>query len=179
MSKNTSPNPTRRNLLIAAGVGAAAVGATLAWRHQKTTAPMSPEAQAFWTARFDKLQGGELLTSSLRGKPLVLNFWASWCAPCVKELPEINQFAHETPAWQVLALAVDSKEAVEKFLQKLPVELPIALAGLTGTDLARTLGNAQGGLPFSVAFDANGELIWKKLGSTSLGELRDLAKKYG
>lgn len=178
MSKNTSPDPTRRHLLMAAGVGAAAIGAALAWRHQKASVPLSPEAQAFWAARFEKLQGGELVTSSLHGKPLILNFWASWCAPCVKELPEINQFAHETPAWQVLALAVDSKEAVDKFLQKLPVDLPIALAGLTGTDLSRTLGNAQGGLPFSVAFDANGELIWKKLGSTSLAELRDLTKKY-
>ena len=167
----------RKLLLIAAGAGAAAIGATLAWRHQKAAGPVSGPAQAFWDARFEKLDGTELLTASLRGKPLVLNFWASWCAPCVKEMPQIAQFARETPDWQVLGLAVDAKEPVQNFLKKLPVDINIALAGMTGSDLARQLGNAQGGLPFSVAFNSDGEMIWQKLGSTSIDELRALAKK--
>ena len=167
---------SRRNWMIgAAGVGAAAIGATLAWRQHKPT-PVSTQAQAFWNARFEKLDGSELLTASLRGKPLMLNFWASWCAPCVKELPEIAQFARETPAWQVLGLAVDGKEPVLAFLKKLPVDINIALAGMSGTELGRHLGNTQGGLPFSVAFNAGGEVIWQKLGATNLAELRELAQ---
>ena len=168
----------RKFLLIAAGAGAAAIGATLAWRHQKGAAAVSAPAQAFWDARFEKLDGSELLSTSLRGKPLVLNFWASWCAPCVKEMPQIAQFARETPDWQVLGLAADGKEPVQNFLQKLPIDFNIALAGMTGSDLARQLGNAQGDLPFSVAFNADGEVIWQKLGATSIDELRALAKKF-
>jgi thiol-disulfide isomerase/thioredoxin len=175
---STTPNNSRRNLLIAAGVGAAALGTGLAWRNQQSAGPVSAQAQAFWEARFETLEGAELVSASLRGKPLILNFWASWCAPCVKELPEIAQFARETPQWQVLGLAVDSKAAVQAFLKKLPVDLHIALAGLTGTDLARQLGNTQGGLPFSVAFNVDGEVIWQKLGSTNLTELRNLARQH-
>lgn len=171
----TTTNPNRRKWLIGSvGLGAAAIGAGLALRKQ--AAPMSPAASAFWSARFERPLGGELVVAELRGRPLLLNFWATWCAPCVKELPEIAQFEREFKAkgWRVMGLAVDAPTPVREFLQKLPLDFPIGLAGLTGTDLTRTLGNSQGGLPFSVAFGASGEVIWRKLGATSLAELREL-----
>ena len=114
----------------------------------------------------------------MQGRPLLLNFWATWCPPCVQELPELAQFQREFRAqgWQVLGLAVDSPTPVREFLKKLPLDFDIGMAGLTGTELARKLGNTQGGLPFSVAFGVDGEVIWRKLGSTNLEELRELAK---
>ena len=114
----------------------------------------------------------------MQGRPLLLNFWATWCPPCVQELPELAQFQREFRAqgWQVLGLAVDSPTPVREFLKKLPLDFDIGMAGLTGTELTRKLGNTQGGLPFSVAFGADGEVIWRKLGSTNLEELRELAK---
>jgi len=180
---NPSSTPTtRRNWLFGmAGIGAAAVGASLAWRREDaqaaTAATVSPVAQAFWSASFEKLGGGQLAAASLRGKPLLVNFWASWCAPCVKELPEIAQFAHETPGWQVLGLAVDSPDPVREFLKKTPLDFPLALAGMTGSELGRKLGNTQGGLPFSVAFNSSGEVFWQKIGATNLQDLRQLAKR--
>lgn len=177
-----SESSNRRKWLIgAAGVGAAAVGASLAWRRQAAPPPaaLSPAATEFWAGRFERPEGGELIAAELRGKPLLLNFWATWCAPCVKELPELAQFHREfKPAgWQVVGLAVDAPTPVRAFLKKLPLDFPLGLAGLTGTSLTRTLGNTQGGLPFSVAFGASGELIWRKLGATNLEELRQLAHK--
>jgi thiol-disulfide isomerase/thioredoxin len=171
---------TRRNLFIAAGVGAAAIGAGLALRHRPAEpAPLSAAAASFWGARFDRPEGGELLASEFKGRPLLLNFWATWCAPCVKELPELAQFQREFKGkgWQVAGLAVDSPSAVREFLKRLPLDFALGLAGLTGTELTRTLGNTQGGLPFSVAFDASGELIWRKLGATNLEELRQMTLK--
>jgi len=165
----------RRNWLIT-GAGLAALGLGLTWR-QQTGPTLSAEALAFWSSRFDRPEGGELITASMKGRPLLLNFWATWCPPCVQELPELAQFRREFKAqgWQVLGLAVDSPTPVREFLQKLPLDFDIGMAGLTGTDLARKLGNTQGGLPFSVAFGANGEVIWRKLGGTNLDELRRLA----
>jgi thiol-disulfide isomerase/thioredoxin len=164
----------RRPFLIGAGLAAAALGAGLALRTGK---PLSPEAQKFWAAKFQHLDGSELAVAPLRGKPLLLNFWASWCTPCVKELPDIERFAQEMPSWQVLALALDQVENVQAFLARLPLKLPLGLAGLTGFEMARMLGNAQGGLPFSVAFDAHGEIFWHKLGPTDLAELRQISQR--
>lgn len=165
----------RRHLILAAaGTGAAALGAGLAWRHSQP-APLSPAAQAFWSGNFEAPDGAALALQAWRGKPLLLNFWATWCAPCVKEMPELDQFQRSHADWQVLGLAVDAAAPVREFLKKMPVSFAIGMAGLTGTDLARTLGNLQGGLPFSVAFDRAGEPFWRKLGPTNLPELQQLA----
>lgn len=171
-------NPiTRRLVLAGAGVGAAALGASFAWR--KLHPPVaSAVAESFWTRRFPGVDGQMLDVSPWRGQPLLVNFWATWCPPCVKELPEINQFYKEAKGrgWQVLALALDKAEPVKAFLQKTPLDFAVALAGADGLGLVRELGNAAGGLPFSVVFDETGEISWRRLGVSSLQDLRQLAK---
>jgi len=175
----------RRGFVIGAGLGAAALGAFVALRggpsHKNAGQPLSPEARAFWAQRFPGLDGKPLDVARWRGKPLLVNFWATWCAPCVKELPEINQFYKEAQAkgWQVVGLAVDQLDPVKAFLQKTPLDFPIALAGSQGLALVRELGNTAGGLPFSLAFDTGGEINWRRLGVSRLEELRELAKTAG
>lgn len=171
-------NPINRRLVLAgAGLGAAALGAAFAWR-RLTPAAASSAAQAFWTRRFAGIDGQEVAVARWRGKPLLVNFWATWCAPCVRELPEINQFYGEAKAkgWQVLGLAIDQAEPVKAFLQKTPLDFTIALGGPEGLSLVRELGNPAGGLPFSVIFDETGEISWRRLGLSRLEELRALAK---
>ena len=89
---------TRRLILAGAGAGAAALGAAFAWRRLNPPAA-SPVAQAFWARRFTGLDGAELDVARWRGRPLLVNFWATWCPPCVKELPEINQFYVPERSW--------------------------------------------------------------------------------
>jgi thiol-disulfide isomerase/thioredoxin len=170
----------RQALLGGVGIAAAIGGASLAWRRQPPPGPATPElaaddpaVAALWALRLARPEGGELALASLRGKPLVVNFWATWCPPCVREMPALDRF-HQTFApkgWQVLGLAIDGPTPVRAFLAKTPVGFPIGLAGLDGTELVRALGNASGGLPFTVLLGADGRVLQRKLGETSFDEL--------
>ena len=66
--------------------------------------------------------------------------------------------------FQIVALAIDQPSAVRRFLERMPLSFPVGLAGLEGTQLAKSLGNTSGGLPFSVFFDRNGDISRQKLG---------------
>jgi len=102
----------------------------------------------------------------LLGRPLLLNFWATWCPPCVQELPMLDAFYQQQRehGWQVLGLAVDQPAAVRKFLGQHPLAFPVAIAGLDGTELSQRLGNDAGGLPFSVLFGKDGTVLDRHLG---------------
>lgn len=164
---------SRRKLMLAAGAAACLAGAGLAW-WRMTPQPASGLVQhAFWAQSFDTPTGESMSMASLAGKPLLVNFWATWCPPCVEELPLLDRFWRENAAngFQVLALAIDQPSAVRKFMQRQPLGFPVGLAGLGGTELAKSLGNASGGLPFSVFFKADGSIWRQKLGQLSLDDL--------
>ncbi len=169
--------------LAVAGAATSALVAGVAWRQLRAPAtPADANAAAalpLWQLRFDKPDGGELAMASLLGQPLLLNFWGSWCPPCVAEMPDLDSFAREmAPAgWRVLGLAVDNPKAVRDFLAARPVSYAIALAGFEGADLSRRLGNTQGGLPYTVAFDAQGAAVHQKAGATTLAELQQWARQ--
>ena len=167
--------PARRSWLLA-GVGAAAAlaGAGGAyWRDRGVAQQAAADSGWLWALAFPKLDGGELQMASLRGRPLVLNFWATWCPPCVKEMPEFDRFHRQfsSQGWQVLGLALDSPTPVREFLVRTPVGYTIALAGFGGTEVSKRLGNAQGALPFTAMFDGRGRLLQRRLGETSFKEL--------
>ena len=113
---------------------------------------------------------------SFQGRPLLVNFWATWCPPCVEELPLINAFYQENKGngWQVLGLAVDKAALVKTFLSKTPLAFSVGMAGLNGTDLSRKLGNLAGGLPFTVAIDSAGGIILRKMGQVTASDLQAL-----
>ena len=131
-----------------------------------------------WPLDFETPEGTTLAMQSLRGKPLVLNFWATWCPPCIEELPLLDAFYRENSpkSWQVVGLAIDQPSAVRKFLARTPVSFPIALGGLGGTDLGRALGNLAGGLPFTVVVGAGGDVLKRKMGRLTPADLAQWAQ---
>ena len=171
-------NRRQLNVAALAAVGVAAAAGGFWIRQRKEGAPAD---DPLWSAKFETPAGTPLAMSSFYGKPLVLNFWATWCAPCVKEMPQLDRFHREYAAqgWQVLGLAIDNANAVKGFLAKLPVAFPIALAGMEGADLGRTLGNLQGGLPFTAVFDSKGAAVHHKSGETSYEELVGWVRQFG
>jgi thiol-disulfide isomerase/thioredoxin len=171
---------SRRGAIVGmAALATVAAGAGAAWWHRRANA--AGELDALWSLRFERPEGGELALAPLRGRPLLINFWATWCAPCLRELPAIDQFHRrfQGQGWQVVGLAIDGPTPVRAFLARVKVGFPIGLAGLDGTDLVMKLGNPQGGLPFSVMIDRQGRLAQRKLGETSLDELSRWATAMG
>ena len=166
----------RRHALLAVA-GAAALSGGLGWRLWRDQAS-GEDPGDLWTLRFPRPAGGELVMADLRGKPLLLNFWATWCPPCIKEMPALDRFQQRYAAqgWQVVGLAVDGPTPVREYLQRLPVGFAIGLAGFDGAELSRRLGNGSGALPFSAVFNRDGRLIRRKLGQSSDAELDDWAK---
>ena len=107
------------------------------------------------------------------GKPILINFWATWCPPCIEELPLIDAFyaANQAKSFQVVGLAVDQPSMVRRYLTQKPLRFPNGLAGFTGTALGQSLGNAQSVLPYSVLFAANGRLLKQKAGKLEQSDL--------
>lgn len=160
----------RRSWLLA-GAGTAAAAAGVGWRYWQGSRSASAEAQTggLWQMSFAQPDGGTLVMAALRGQPLVLNFWGTWCPPCVKEMPELDRFARQfaSQGWRVVGLAVDNPQAVREFLARSPVSYSIGLAGFEGSELTRKLGNSLAGLPFTVVFDRSGALVQRHAGITS------------
>lgn len=166
-----NPNPashtprratSRRAALAAVGTAALAAGAWLAWRRLQPAEP----TPGFWSLAFDAPDGSRIALADWQGRPLILNFWATWCPPCVREMPLLAR-AHaglRSRGITLAGIAVDGAAPVREFLARQPVPYPIALAGFDGTALAARLGNRRGGLPFTVAIGRDGQVALRKLG---------------
>ena len=165
-----APRKTRRAALAAVALAAVAAGAVVGWRRFELS---EADIGSFWDRSFPTPDGSTLALAALRGRPLLVNFWATWCPPCVEELPLLSAFYTENKAngLQLVGLAIDKAEPVSRFLARSPVSFPVALAGMEGVELTRELGNAAGGLPFSVLFDAGGRLRERKLGQLHEADL--------
>jgi thiol-disulfide isomerase/thioredoxin len=116
--------------------------------------------------------------SQWKGKPLLVNFWAPWCAPCVQEMPELSALAAQDGGkrFNVIGIGIDSPSNIAQFAAKFKIAYPLYVAGMGGTDLARQFGNSAGGLPYTVLIGADGQVRKTYLGRLKFEELkRDLA----
>ena len=166
----TTAASRRWALAVAVGAAAGIAGATVAWRR---FALEEPDTSDLWQHQFSTPDGTPLAMASLKGRPLLVNFWATWCPPCVEEMPLLSRFYTQKKdnGWQMLGLAIDKVDLVQRFLARTPVSYPIAMAGPAGVELTRKLGNSAGGLPFTVVFDRKGEIQHRKLGQLHAADL--------
>ena len=182
---------TKKNLLTYTVIALAFAGAG-AWYglHRQAPAPVSttiaPTAgaphspvSALFAQSMNDTSGANHSLSRWQGRALVVNFWAPWCAPCVQEMPELDQLAIASAVNKinVIGIGIDSPANIAQFATRLKISYPLYVAGMSGTDLARQFGNTAGGLPYTVLIGADGQVKKTYLGKLNFDELKaDLAK---
>ena len=104
----------------------------------------------------------------------ILNFWATWCAPCVEEMPILSKFYNETKmeGISVIGLAIDNEKNVKEFLKQIKVDHHLLVAGAQGTKIMEKIGlNPSNSLPFTIMYDENYDVLEIKLGKLTSDEL--------
>ena len=103
--------------------------------------------------------------SDSAGKPLVVNFWATWCEPCRREIPLLEALRHENPrsAFEIVGIAVDHRDSVEKYVREMKIDYPVLIGERGGLEAAAAFG-MEPVLPFSVFADAQGRIVTLKVG---------------
>src|SRR5690554_3785757 len=150
--------------------GLAAAGAALAPLPVFAAAQADPAA-AFLAKSYPDLQGEPVPLSSYAGRPLIVNFWATWCAPCVKEMPDLDELSRKYPDMDFVGIAIDTQANVERFLKKVQVSYPLLVAGHGGIETMKALGNRKGGLPYTVIFDGQSKVARDILGQVDPADL--------
>lgn len=128
------------------------------WMATEPALPTASDVASVWATTLLDHGGKAYPLAQYQGKPLILNFWATWCEPCREEMPEISALARAHPDIAVLGLAIDEAAAVHEFIESTPVSYPLLIAENEGMPLAETLGNHKGVLPYTVVISARGEV---------------------
>lgn len=162
----------RREALILAGVAAAAAAAGFV-AGPGFFDPGGNERDALRGASFQDLAGKPRPLADWRGKILVLNFWATWCSPCLEEIPMLSAVRelYVSNGVEIIGIAVDQVSKVMEFSDKMQIRYPLLIAGADGLELMRRAGNSAGGLPYTVFLDREGTLVRRKLGTLERQEL--------
>lgn len=131
-------------------------------------------AAALFAAPLADLDDKPATLAAWKGKPVVVNFWARWCTPCRKEIPDLvkARARHQGSGVEVLGLALEEQgAAVREFAKAYEIDYPVLLIKDNAMGLMSELGNAQLGLPFTVAVDRQGRVAYLKLGPMSAADM--------
>src|SRR5258706_7480212 len=161
----------RREALI---LGAAGVAAGVAGALVGVFALQSGSGAASLLAQdFHDLSGSARRLTDWRGRVLVCNFWATWCAPCREEIPILiaAQHKYSGKGAQLVGIGIDQVAKILQFSKDLKIEYPLLVADSEVVDTMKKLGNRQGGLPFTVVLDRQGAVAHTRLGAFKAGEL--------
>lgn len=171
--------PARRELLVLGAAGLAAAGAGFLagplllrlWEGEG-----GGTSRALFAATLPDLSGRPRRLAEWQGRVLLINFWATWCAPCREEIPLLMAARHKyAPAGvEIVGIAVDNAAKVGEYARSMAISYPVLVAEADGLDLMRQLGNSGGGLPYTVVTDRAGALVHRKLGALKAADLEGI-----
>ena len=167
----------KRHLLLGT-IGAVALACgfyagTAKWRPDRAE---NSAAATLFALVLPDAQGKPQRLDQWRQQVLVLNFWGTWCPPCVEEMPEFEQVrrSYRDQRVEFIGLAIDNARAVSEFASRHQITYPLLIAGATGTELSKIFGNQAGGLPFTVILDAAGQVKYQHTGRLKPERLREM-----
>jgi len=174
--------------LLYIGVAALAIFAGFLLQNTKTSstpkrmaqnAPVTNDsANLILETTLPDLQGKNQSVSQWKGKVLVVNFWATWCEPCRREMPEFIELQDELRDQGLLfiGIALDQKSKVQQFSKEIGVNYPVLLGGIEAMELAEVAGNRYAVLPFTVILNRNGEIAGTHVGRIARDKLEAILK---
>jgi thiol-disulfide isomerase/thioredoxin len=167
--------------LVPLALVALAAGIWLAQARYAGKTPAPAAVNALWQLGFPDTKGHQQPLSQWRGQVLVLNFWASWCAPCREEMPDFVALRaqYRPKGAEFVGIAIDNPANVLQFLQHLPVNYPVLVGEGAAHNLARQLGNPNGALPYTIVLDRDGKVVLRHLGRLPRATLETALRKIG
>lgn len=120
------------------------------------------------------LNGKTREISEWDGSVIVLNFWATWCPPCLEEIPEFVKLQSEwaSKGVQFVGVAIDEVAAVTEYVQQQPINYPLLMGGMEGVALSQRYGNRVGALPYTVVIDRQGRVVFHRAGAVAMDQMR-------
>jgi thiol-disulfide isomerase/thioredoxin len=154
---------------VVAGLSAAAGVSYHLWSRGSGAGPaMAPDAvvERVLSARVTDVKGGTQSLEQWRGRVLVVNYWATWCAPCREEIPGFVrlQERYGSRGLQFVGIAIDQPDKVAEFASEFRINYPLLLGGLETIELLRQAGNRAGVLPYTLVIDRKGNLVGREQG---------------
>jgi thiol-disulfide isomerase/thioredoxin len=168
-----SPKRRRRVLIGAALAGVAAVAGGITFYRQSEERAASNEGEAVLALVLPDVDGRQQALAQWRGKVLVVNFWATWCAPCREEMPHFiaAQAKDGGKGLQFVGIAVDQVDKVREFAREIRLNYPALIGGLGAIELSKALGNQLAALPFTIVLDRSGRVAHTQLGPLKAAQL--------
>lgn len=138
-----------------------------------------PKSTQLPTFTLPDVNGQPQSMATWQGKIRIINFWATWCPPCIKEMPAFVklQEKYATQGVQFIGIGIDRFEAIQAFIKRIGVNYPILVGETEAIAVAEHLGNSQGGLPFTVVIDRADQIVDRQLGEVDIDDLESLILK--
>jgi thiol-disulfide isomerase/thioredoxin len=166
----------KRNILLVGIIAilSAVTGLYAGNRHLQAEAETQSASAALFALSLPDLKGQNQPLAQWKGQALLVNFWATWCTPCVQEMPELSalQSSHQLKDTKIIGIGIDSAENIAQFVNKYKISYPLYVAGMNGSTLLRQMGDPAGGLPFSVLLTAGGQVKKVYLGRLNMDDVK-------